>query len=274
MGLPRRDRGRTTPSRPRSCPHLVHLQPPASAGRIWLERFSPLFTPADRFPLRYRSPERSYRYVYPAGVDLDRVAYFFDYELADALPDAAYEALGKASREWRDAWESGHRPRLDYRWTPGLLQIRDTRRPDQGVTHTLEGLGADLYVACSDRPRTAAGLVRELGRGADAGDVRACWRISPGSGSCSSTRTARSPSPCPRTAAGSRREGSALQSRLRQRAEPRPHRLRVGVPQLLEESQRLLPARRARRRGRRRPVRTSPRTTSSSASLYRSPNSR
>ena len=24
-------------------PHLVHLRPPNSAGRLWLERFSPLF---------------------------------------------------------------------------------------------------------------------------------------------------------------------------------------------------------------------------------------
>lgn len=29
-------------------PHLAHLQPPSSVGRIWLERFSPLFSGRQR----------------------------------------------------------------------------------------------------------------------------------------------------------------------------------------------------------------------------------
>src|SRR6266567_3057463 len=60
--------------------HLVHLQPPGNSGRIWLERFSPLYTEPERFGLVRREPARSYRYVYPEQVDLDRIAYFFDYE--------------------------------------------------------------------------------------------------------------------------------------------------------------------------------------------------
>ena len=65
-------------------------------GRLakWLERFSPLFTGSRR--LRYRRPERSYRFVYPDRVDLDRVAYFFEYEWEDALPDSAYAGLAAA----------------------------------------------------------------------------------------------------------------------------------------------------------------------------------
>ena len=46
-------------------PHLLHLPPPSSANRIWLERFSPLFTEHDTFRFRHRTPERSYRYIYP-----------------------------------------------------------------------------------------------------------------------------------------------------------------------------------------------------------------
>ena len=71
-------------------PHLLHLPPPASANRIWLERFSPLFTEHDTFRLRRRTPEPSYRYVYPGNVDIERVAYFFDYDLDGGLPDSAY----------------------------------------------------------------------------------------------------------------------------------------------------------------------------------------
>ena len=49
---------------------------PAVASRIWLERFSPLFTGKGTLPLGRRTPERSYRYVYPGDVDLDRAAFF------------------------------------------------------------------------------------------------------------------------------------------------------------------------------------------------------
>jgi len=151
---------------------LVHLQPPDAEGRVWLERFSPLFRePAERFAAR--APERSYRYVYPPSVDLDRLAYFFDYELADGLPDETYDPLAKAAREWRQAWQDGATPRLEYRWTPGLLEVDDTRRPDRTGTHTVEGLPADIYVACADRPRTAEAIRRRLGRPADVAEVTA-----------------------------------------------------------------------------------------------------
>jgi ribosomal peptide maturation radical SAM protein 1 len=142
-------------------PDLAHLQPPGGASRVWLERFSPLFREPDELFVS-RAPERSYRYVYPATVDLDKIAYFFDYELVDGLPDETYEALAKAALEWRRAWRDGARPRLEYRWTPGLLEIEDTRRPGRPGTYTAEGLAADIYVACSDRPRTAAAVHQKL----------------------------------------------------------------------------------------------------------------
>ena len=41
-------------------PHLRHLPPPEASARIWLERFSPIFTERDTFRLRRRAPERSY----------------------------------------------------------------------------------------------------------------------------------------------------------------------------------------------------------------------
>jgi ribosomal peptide maturation radical SAM protein 1 len=138
-------------------PHLVHLQPPGSADRIWLERFSPLYTDPERFGLRECRPERSYRYVYPDGVDLDRVAYFFEYDL-DTLPDGAYEELARAVAGWSDAWKSGHRPTLRYWSAPGFLQIHDGRYPGRGGTYTFHGTLADIYLACSDRPMTAAAV--------------------------------------------------------------------------------------------------------------------
>ncbi|GAA2629940.1 RiPP maturation radical SAM C-methyltransferase [Paractinoplanes durhamensis] len=130
-------------------PHLVHLQPPGSADRIWLERFSPLFTSTVS-----PSPEPSYRYVYPPSVDLSKAAYFFDWP--DDLPP--YEELRLGVVAWQDRWRT--RPSLTYRWIPGLLQIRDRRGHDG--TYTFPDPVAGIHEACAERPRTAVAVAREL----------------------------------------------------------------------------------------------------------------
>jgi ribosomal peptide maturation radical SAM protein 1 len=141
-------------------PHLRHLPPPRSVGRLWLERFSPLYADQANFPLRSRSPEHSYRYVYPDNVDLNRAAYFFEYDPADALPDDAYQDLHRAVRAWQAAWTADPRPALTYRSAPGFLQIYDSRQPGQEGTYAFRGTLAEIYLACSDRPTTAS-AVRE-----------------------------------------------------------------------------------------------------------------
>jgi ribosomal peptide maturation radical SAM protein 1 len=141
-------------------PHLVHLQPPEGSGRIRLERFSPMHAEPERFGIVRREPDHSYRYVYPKGVDLDRVAYFFDYAVDGALPESSYDQLAQALAGWTQAWGSEPRPALTYRAAPGLLQIYDTRYPGRGGTYTFEGTLADIYLACTDRP-TAATAVRD-----------------------------------------------------------------------------------------------------------------
>ncbi|HEV2782535.1 MAG TPA: RiPP maturation radical SAM C-methyltransferase [Actinophytocola sp.] len=157
-------------------PHLVHLQPPASADRVWLERFSPLFTRPDRFPMRWREPEPSYRRVYPATVDIERVAYFFDYELEQALDPAAYEALGDAVTRWSAAWRADPPPVLVYRSAPGFLQIYDGRHRDSRGTYTFRDTLAEIYLACVDRPRTAMAVHRELGLGVPVSVVANAFR--------------------------------------------------------------------------------------------------
>ena len=152
-------------------PNLVHLQPPETDGRIWLERFSPMFTelPDDRF--RFKVPERSYSYVYPAGIDLTQAAYFFDYELKDALPDRAFEDLARAIEKWRMAWRDTQ-PVLTYWFAPGLLQIYDGRRPGHKRSYTFRGEAAEVYHACSERPRSAAAVHDELGLDLGVGEVQ------------------------------------------------------------------------------------------------------
>lgn len=155
-------------------PHLAHLQPPASAAGIWLERFSPLYARPDRFGPARHAVEPSYRHVYPETVDLARVAYFFDHEFADALPPSAYEPLAKAVAEWSAAW-SGSRPSLTFRSTRGFLQIDDRRQQGRDGTYTFHDALADIYLACSDRPTTAPAVRSALGLDRPVADVEAAF---------------------------------------------------------------------------------------------------
>jgi ribosomal peptide maturation radical SAM protein 1 len=139
-------------------PHLRHLPPPANSARIWLERFSPMFT----FRLRRRSPESSYRHVYPANVDLERVAYFFDHELDGELPDSTYTGVRRAAEDWSSAWREETSPVLKYWFAPHFVQIYDERRVGRGGSYTLEDTLADLYLACTSRPTTATAVRRSL----------------------------------------------------------------------------------------------------------------
>jgi ribosomal peptide maturation radical SAM protein 1 len=143
-------------------PHLAHLRPPSSTSRIWLERFSPIHTRPERFRLRRRAPERSYRYIYPHAVDVDRVAYFFEYELEDALPEHTYDGLRDAVASWSRAWESARPPALEYRSVPGFVQIDDARHQGRDGTYTFQDELADIYLACTDRPTTASAVRDKL----------------------------------------------------------------------------------------------------------------
>ena len=152
-------------------PHLRHLQPPAGAGRIWLERFSPLFSEPGIRQFGEVTPERSYRYVYPPGIDLGKVAYFFDYRPEDGAPEGAYAALGQAVTAWSQAWRDGRRPSLTYWSAPRFVQIIDQRQAENAGTYTFEDTLADLYLACTDRPTTAAAVRQRLGLRMSAEDI-------------------------------------------------------------------------------------------------------
>lgn len=141
-------------------PNLVHLQPPVGAARVWLERFSPMYT---RYTMRHRAPERSYQYVYPKTIDLDKVAYFFEYEMDDALPADTYADLASEVAAWSDRWEAKQRPMLTYWSSPGYLRIYDGRHEGREGTYTFRDTLARIYLACSDRPTTASAVRDKLG---------------------------------------------------------------------------------------------------------------
>ena len=147
-------------------PLLTHLTPPGSCTEIRLDRFSPLFTGAERMGLKRVRPKPAYYYIFPFGrAELQRLAYFFDFDYADGRRPEAYMAplRDAVSAWWRVAsLPEASRPRLDARWlAPDEVVVTDTRDDAASPPSRLTGLAARVLAAC-DVSRALAGVVRDV----------------------------------------------------------------------------------------------------------------
>jgi ribosomal peptide maturation radical SAM protein 1 len=140
-------------------PSLVHLAPPGSAGRIWMERFSPIFEDRGSFPAKWVAPEKGLRYIFPRRVDLERAAFFFDYELEDTLPDSAFDEISKSVDVWREAYLGETTPTLVLYRAPGFIQIVDRRDTETVGVHTFDGPLAQIYEALMEKPMSTRMLL-------------------------------------------------------------------------------------------------------------------
>lgn len=136
---------------------LSHLQPPVGAGRIWLERFSPLFQARSRQATPPR-PEASLGLAYPPHVDLQEAAYFFEYDFASEVDPAVWQATLDQVEAWKAAQADAAPPSLVHRYAQGFLQIDERRLQHECGTYTFESPHAELYMALVDRPRPVAQL--------------------------------------------------------------------------------------------------------------------
>jgi hypothetical protein len=141
---------------------IRHLEPPKAVGRIWLERFSPYFFDRERFPVANVRPQASYRYVYPEHVDLEKIAYFFDYDMGETLPDSAHKVCRDFVAEWQKAWSSGHPCTLFYRRTSDGLML-DYSSPERSGSYDFSGALALIYEYCVETMRTPRQVVEHLG---------------------------------------------------------------------------------------------------------------
>lgn len=141
---------------------ITHLEPPKSINRIWLERFSPYYHDREQFPVRNVRPQASYRYVYPENVDLEKVAYFFDYEMGDTVPDSEHKAAREFVAKWQADWDSDRRHALSYRRTGDGLLVDYNRGPEKtGMFRFTGPLGA-IYEHCVETMRTPRQVVQYL----------------------------------------------------------------------------------------------------------------
>lgn len=141
---------------------IGHLEPPMSCSQIWLERFSPYFTEAGKFRVRNLRPRSSYGHVYPTGVDLSNIAYFFDYEMEGTVPRGAHDTTQAFVEAWRKTWYSEDRHTLTYRRTPEILLIDFNRGRERRGTYTLSGVLASIYELCSETMYTPEQVRRLL----------------------------------------------------------------------------------------------------------------
>jgi hypothetical protein len=104
-------------------------------------------------------------------VDLERIAYFFDYELENTLPETVYEETRTQVAAWKKAWKGRAIPALTFWSGDDFLQIEDLRAPTAPGTYTFEGPLARLYAGCSDEPQSAARLRSRLELPWPAGEI-------------------------------------------------------------------------------------------------------
>lgn len=148
----------------RIMPLLRHLPPPGGGGPIWLERFSPYFFDSS-FPVRNVKPVRTYRFIYPEeDFDLEKLAYFFSYEMDDTLPKEFHNGLYREIDEWKKDWKSNPRPVLLYQRAPDWIQVIDRRSRDAKV-YAFSGHEADLYEYCGETDRSLQGILGHLSNG-------------------------------------------------------------------------------------------------------------
>ena len=133
---------------------LSHLPPPSGAFRISLQRFSPNYTQATAMGFDDVRPVKSYGYIYPKHIDTRRIAYFFEYNAKNTLPETAYAPIRAEIARWQQQWRAKVKPRLTYAIKDGRLSILDARRPEAPKAHKFDGLAAQIYEFCGDTDRS------------------------------------------------------------------------------------------------------------------------
>jgi ribosomal peptide maturation radical SAM protein 1 len=150
---------------------ISHLEPPKCVTRIWLERFSPYYTDRETFPVRNVRPEASYKHVYPDYVNLDLIAYFFDYDMDDTVSAELHGPTEALVSEWQKCWKSKSRHSLSYRRTVDGLLIDYNWGPERSGTHRLSGALALIYEYCGETMQTAEKVANHLRNSSQAYDV-------------------------------------------------------------------------------------------------------
>ncbi len=135
-------------------PSLLHLQPPEATSKLWLERFSPYFKWPERYGIRLTGPGLAYAYVYDERkVDLQKIAYDFEYDFDWKVDPALYEELIRLVQEWKRRYHSSNRPFLFFSKGLSYLTIYDGRG-DTPTSERFDGQAGFILEFCHDQPKS------------------------------------------------------------------------------------------------------------------------
>ena len=136
-------------------PSVLHLQAPLAVGELWLERFSPYFKWPEQNGIRITGPGLAYEYVYdPGRVDLNKIAYDFEYELVEKKVDPSLiEELTHLTQEWQRRHASNDKPFLVYSKSFNFVTIYDGREENRPVKERYDWPHAFLIEACNEAPK-------------------------------------------------------------------------------------------------------------------------
>lgn len=151
----------------RALPHLKHLDPPSTRGRIQITRFAPLQANPARFGFGALRHEHSYEVIFSdayrvqSGFDLDRYCYMFEipFEPSSRL-SRAYREIDRLCDEWTAA--DNARP-IDLLYevdNEGKLVVHDSRHEPPAI-HILDRQEAWLLLA-ADHPRPLTALKQQF----------------------------------------------------------------------------------------------------------------
>ena len=137
-------------------PALFHLQPPEATGKFWLERFSPYYKRPHDYGVRITGPGLAYEYVYDKRqVDLNKIAYDFEYELDNWLVDPdIYQELIDVVGTWKRLHASTDRPFLYYSKAMDYVTVYDGRNPVAPVRHRFDWPEAGVIEACNEAAKS------------------------------------------------------------------------------------------------------------------------
>ena len=151
-------------------PSILHLQPPECVGELWLERFSPYYKWPEQNGIRITGPGLAYAYVYdPRVLDLEKIAYDFEYELIEKKVDPGMiEGLTQVTEAWKRRHASEDKPFLYYSKSIDFVTIFDGRG-ETPVKERYDWPHSFIIEFCNEAPKYIE-QIRDAVRGGAAAD--------------------------------------------------------------------------------------------------------
>jgi ribosomal peptide maturation radical SAM protein 1 len=152
--------------------HIQHLPPPDDCGPIRMDRFSPYHNTPQEWGLTNVRPNGLYQTIYPHGIDLNRIAYYFEFDQPERIPAEHFEPLHIRVKQWQESWQDHQPPQLTY--VRGASQIRFFDSRFGGVENAFFGPIASEIYPMIGRSHASLGQVLEKlnARGCDVSATR------------------------------------------------------------------------------------------------------